>query len=649
MRWRRRRTDEDFGAEVRAHLENEADRLVGEGMTPEKARAAAHRQFGNVTRARERFHDAHRSSWLEQFGQDLRYAWRGLWQSRAFVATTVLTLAVGMGLVTVVFAVFNAYVLRPFAVHDPYSLYAISWRSQEAGGSTFRWRDYQDFQTRQDLFDGAVAEAMRDAVSGERHVATGFVSGNYFEVLGARVALGRALMSDDARAPGGEPVAVLTDSAWARLFDRDPAVLGREVDVNGQKLVIVGVMAGEFVGLDDAPRDIWVPITMYGAVSGDDLFRGANQPRQVRVTARLRHGVTPQQAQDRLALEPFETRVAGRLDAVRASLQLRATSARITLTGLAFLSPVFAAFLLVLVAACANASNVMLARANARHREIGIRLSIGASRGRVVRQLVTEGLLIAVLAGLAGIALAGALLRVGIFLLVAMLPPTVALRVRLVPLDFDYRVFLFAFVVAGASAILFALVPALQATRLTLTDALRGQASGTIRSSSLRNWLITSQVAVSLVLLIVAVTLVRNGTAIRATDLGLDTHGVISVRPGQTDKALMARTYSALTADPRLEQLQIAATSRPPLFGETPKSPLRQASGFVVTSYTFVSPSTSRCCKSRFFTVEDSPQTKPRDRPLWPSSAPRGRRRCGRVTIQSARLFGYTFRRQVPA
>ena len=590
MRWRRRRTDEDFGAEVRAHLENEADRLVGEGMTPEEARAAAHRQFGNVTRARERFHDAHRSSWLEQFGQDLRYAWRGLWQSRAFVATTVLTLAVGMGLVTVVFAVFNAYVLRPFAVHDPYSLYAISWRSQEAGGSTFRWRDYQDFQTRQDLFDGAVAEAMRDAVSGERHVATGFVSGNYFEVLGARVALGRALMSDDARAPGGEPVAVLTDSAWARLFDRDPAVLGRELDVNGQKLVIVGVMAGEFVGLDDAPRDIWVPITMYGAVSGDDLFRGANQPRQVRVTARLRHGVTPQQAQDRLALEPFETRVAGRLDAVRASLQLRATPARITLTGLAFLSPVFAAFLLVLVAACANASNVMLARANARHREIGIRLSIGASRGRVVRQLVTEGLLIAVLAGLAGIALAGALLRVGIFLLVAMLPPTVALRVRLVPLDFDYRVFLFAFVVAGAAAILFALVPALQATRLTLTDALRGQASGTIRSSSLRNWLITSQVAVSLVLLIVAVTLVRNGTAIRATDLGLDTHGVISVRPGQTDKALMARTYSALTADPRLEQLQIAATSRPPLFGETPKSPLRQASGFVVTSYTFVSP-----------------------------------------------------------
>ena len=589
MRWRRRRTDEDFGEEVRAHLENEADRLIAEGMAPDEARAAAHRHFGNVTRTRERFHDAHRSIWLEQFGQDLRYAWRGLWHSRAFVATTVLTLAVGMSLVTVVFAVFNAYVLRPFAVHDPYSLYAIGWHSQEAGGSTFPWRDYQDFQARPDLFDGAVAEATRNVASGERRLAIGFVSGNYFGVLGARVALGRALVDDDARAPGGEPVAVLTDSAWTRLFGRDRAVVGRELEVNGRKLLIVGVMAAEFVGLDDTPRDIWVPITMYGALFHDDLF-GANQPRQLRVTARLRRGVTPQQAQGSLALAPFETRVAGRVDAVRASLQLRATPVRMTLAGVAVLSPVFAAFVLVLVAACANASNVMLARANARHREIGIRLSIGASRGRVVRQLVTEGLLVAVLAGLAGIALAGALLRIGVFFFVAMLPPTVALRVRFVPLDFDYRVFLFAFVVAGAATILFALVPALQATRLTLTDALRGQLSAAIRGSSLRKWLITSQVAVSLVLLIVAVTLVRNGTAIRATNLGLDTSGVISVRPGQADKALMQRTYSALTADPRLQQIQIVATSRPPLFGETPKSPLRRGSGYVVSSYTFVSP-----------------------------------------------------------
>jgi hypothetical protein len=193
MAWWRRRTDEDFAAEIRAHLENEADRLVGEGMTRDEARAAAHRAFGNTTRVRERFHEAHRLVWLEQFGTDLRYAWRGLRQSRAFVATTVLTLAAGMGLVTVVFAVFNAYVLRPFAVHDPYSLYAIRWAAQEAGGSTFRWRDYEAIRGRQDLFDDVVAEATRAVQSNGRRVSVGFVSGNYFETLGPRVALGRSL------------------------------------------------------------------------------------------------------------------------------------------------------------------------------------------------------------------------------------------------------------------------------------------------------------------------------------------------------------------------------------------------------------------------------------------------------------------------
>ncbi len=587
MWWRRTRSDEDFAAEVRAHLENETDRLVGEGMPPDVARAAAHRAFGNATRVRERFHDAHQFVWVEQFAQDLRYAWRGLRQSRAFVATTVLTLAVGLGLVTVVFAIFNAYVLRPFAVHDQYSLYAIRWSAQEAGGATFRWRDYEAIRERRDLFDEVVAEVTRTVDSAGRQVSIGFVSGNYLEALRPHVALGRGLVADDARAPGAEPVAVLTDPAWTRLFGRDPAVLGREIEVNGEKLIVVGVMAPEFVGLDDAPRDLWAPLTMSGIGAGGNLF-GGNQPRQLRLTGRLRRDVTPQQAEGSLAIEPFETRVAGRVDAVRAHLQPQATPTRITAMGVAFLSPVFAAFGLVLVAACANASNVMLARANARHREIGIRLSIGASRGRIVRQLVTEGLLIAMLAGLAGLALAGALLRLGVYLVVAMLPPTVAARVRFVPLDFDYRVFLFGFVVAGTATILFALLPALQATRVTLTDALRGQVTGGLQSSTLRRILVTSQVAVSLLLLIVAATLVRNGTAIQATDLGLETRGVISVRPRGNDRALLGRAHAGLAANPRIGQLAVA--SRTPLFGETVKFPIRRPSGLVVASYAFVSP-----------------------------------------------------------
>lgn len=571
---------------------------------------------------------------IEHTVQDLRYAWRGLFRSRAFVAATVLTLAVGMSLVTVVFAIFNAYVLRPFAVRDPYSLYALRWRSQEAGGATFRWRDYQDLEKRRDLFDGVDAEAPRALTSEGRRLTTGFVSGSYFEALGPHVALGRGLLPSDARGPGAEAVVVLSHQAWTRGFSSDPSIVGRALEVNGHQLTIVGVMGPTFTGLDDTPRDVWIPVTMHGTIVGENLF-GVDQPRSLRVTARLRRDVTPEQAQGSLALEPFATSVAGRIDPVRAELNLQATPVRLSVAGLAFLSPVFAAFVLVLVAACANASNVMLARANARHREIGVRLSVGAGRGRIVRQLMTEGFLLAALAGAVALGLAAVLLRVGTFLFVAMLPAAVAPRVRIVPLDFDARVFLFAFAVAFVVTILFALLPALQATRVVLTDALRGQAGASIRSSTLRSLFVTSQVCVSLLLLIVASTLVRNGSAIRATDLGLETGGVISVRPGGKDTTLVARTHAALTADPRVGQVVVA--SGVPLFGEPPRTPIWQPSGVVAASYMFVSPEyfsalAIAIVHGRGFSVEEASVEAPvaivsaaAAHALWPGDEPLGK------------------------
>jgi predicted permease len=582
-----RRSDDDFADEIRAHLDAEIEQLIAEGMSPDAARAEAHRRFGNVTRARERFHDSRRFVIAEQLAQDLRYAWRGLRQSRTFVATTVVTLAIGIGLVTAVFAVFNAYVLRPFAVRDPYSLYAVFWRSHEAGGSTFTWRDFESFQSRRDLFDGVIAESGRSVWSAKQRLVAGFVSDRYFDMLGARVALGRALTPDDVRVPGGEAVVVLSDGVWSRFFERDPGVLGRTFEVNGKPLIVVGVMAGEFVGIVQGARDIWIPITMQSVLlpADDPLSPGQ---RQLQVTARLRRDVTREQAQGSLAIEPFETHVRGRIDAVHAQLEMRATPVRMTLDGLALLAPIFGAFALVLLAASANASNVMLARAVARHREIGIRLSLGASRARIVRQLVTEGLLLALLAGAAALALAGILRRVGTIVFIAMLPPSVAARVRLAPLDFDHRVFLFALIVAVAVTTMFALLPALQATRLSLTHALRGHIVGAIRRGTLRNLLITSQVAVSLVLLVVAATLVRNSAAIRATDLGMNTDGIISVRPNRNDPGLIARAYEALAADPRVGQLAVA--SRSPLFGDPPRTPLRQPGGVIAASYAFASP-----------------------------------------------------------
>jgi predicted permease len=583
---KRRRSDEDFADEIGAHLANETDQLIADGLSPEEARNAALRHFGSVTRTRERFYEWRRIMLWEQFAHDLRYAWRGLAHSRAFVTNTVVTLASGMGLVLVVFTIFNAYVLRPFAVQDPYSLYLVEWHAKEASGSTFRWRDYEDFRSRADLFAGAIAESRRTVTTGGSQMSVGFVSGNYFDSLGARVALGRGLVDADARTPDSEPVVVLTDASWSRLFDRDPTVIGRELDVNGVPLVVVGVMAPEFSGMDEVPRDAWVPITMYRSLLGENPFDPSE--RRVQVTVRLRPDVTAARAQAAVVLEPFETRVRGRRDPVRAELMQHATSVRLTWSGLALLSPVFIAFGLVLVAASANASNVMLARANARHREIGIRLSIGASRGRIVRQLVTEGLLLALLAGTAGLALAGMLRSAGTVVMVAMLPPTIAARVRIIPLHFDLRVVLFTCLLVGAVTVLFALLPALQATRVTLTDALRGQLTSATRGGLTRSVLITGQVSVSLVLLIVATTILRNGVTIRGIDLGMQTAGVISVRENRGNKTLFRSSYEALAGHAGLGSVAVA--SRSPLFGEAPRVPLRQPDGMHFPSYAFVSP-----------------------------------------------------------
>jgi predicted permease len=563
--------------------------------------------------------------WLEQFTHDLRYAWRGLRRSPAFMATTVLTLAVGLGLITVVFTIFDAYVLRPFAVRDPFSLHVLGWEARDAQGWRFSWREFHDARGRTDLFDDVSAEITQFVSSDGRQIFAGFVSGNYFEMLGARVAQGRPFAEFDVKTPGAAAVAVLSDQAWSRLFDRDPRAIGRTIELNHETLLIVGVMRPEFSGLDDSPRDVWVPLTMYQPVAKLDLF-GPAQPREMVLTTRLRNGVTAAKAQG--ALTPFVTTASGRSDAVHATLLQRATPAPVSLELIVTLAPVFAAFALVLVAACANVSNVMLARANARHREIGVRLSLGASRGRMVRQLLTEGFMIAGLAGLAGLGLAALTLRGGLAIFLSMLPPSVAALIRVVPLEFDYRVFLFALVASALATLMFALLPALQATRVSLTHALRGQAGGSVRASTLRNLLVTSQVTVSLVILIAAATLVRNGLALARIDLGLETNGVVSVNQRVRDGSIIGRTAAVLAADPGVEAVAVASVN--PLFEQvrqvlvTPADTVRS----VATRYTFVSP--------EYFQVLRIPVV--RGRPFSPNDAA-SEAQVGIISAATARAF----------
>ena len=581
----RRRTTDDFSEEIRAHLVLETDRLIADGLSPEDARGAAMRAFGNVTAARERFYEESRWVWLEHFAQDLRYAWRGLRQSPAFLATTVLTLAVGLGLMTVAFTVFNTYVLRPYAVQDPSSLHKIAWRSRDGGGQQFRWTEYQEIRRRGDLFGAAVAESTRFVSSDGRPLGAALVSANYFEALRPPIAVGRGLAPVDE----ASDAAVLSDQAWARLFARDVNILGRSIDVNGHPYTIVGVAGPDFVGLGDLPRDVWLLLTTYAAV-GQPALTGPDQPRLVEILTRLRPGVTAEQAQ--AALTPLLGRAFNGQEQVRAEVRRQAGPNPLSVQMLAVLSPVFAAFALVLMTACANVSNVMLARAVARNREIAVRLSLGASRGRVVRQLLTEGLLIAVLAAVAGLMLAVWALRAATAVVFSTLPASVAAIVRIAPMALDYRVFLFALAVSALATLMFALVPAHQASRVTLTDALRGQGGNAVRGSRLRGLLVIGQVTVSIVLVVIALTLARNGAAVGAVDLGFDARGVLSVNVREEQHNLIRHLAEVLAADPHVAD--VAVTNGNPLFirsravAAAPAADRRMSA--IGTRYTFVSP-----------------------------------------------------------
>ena len=628
-RFWRRRSDDDFSRELQAHLDLETERLLEQGMSPEDAHAAARRAFGNLTIARERFHESRRWIWIEQFGQDLRYAWRTMRQSPAFVVTTVMTLAVGLGLLTVAFTVFNAYILRPYAIRDPYSLHQIVWHSRGSGGPGFTWREYDELSQRSDLFTGIVGEDTRFVSSKGRPLLTAIVSLNYFDTLGPAMLLGRGLSSIDANPADGNP-AVITEVAWARAFDRDPAVIGRELDLNGTAYTIVGVLGPAFVGLADAPKDVFVPATAEWRAPSSP---GVAPARETEVCVRLRPDVTRAQAE--AALLPFMTRTIENQQDISVEVRPQPSPNTLSVPLIAVLSPVFAAFVLVLVTACANVSNVMLARAVARHREIAVRLSIGASRGRIVRQMLTEGLLLAMLSGLAALVLASWGIRFATIAFTSTLPPSVVQIVRLAPMTFDYRVFTFALAVAAATTMVFALIPALQSSRVSLLDIVRGQGGGG-RSTRLRNTLVISQVAVAIVLVITAVTLARNGTALGRMSVGFHTEGLYSVNVRGPQDELARPLAKALAADPRVQEL--AVTSGNPLFNHPMTVSAGPVGGVALrTRLTFVSPEffpilRLPIARGRTFTAEEARGSArvaiisaAAARVMWPGQDPLGK------------------------
>lgn len=545
--WRkvRERWGQDLLAEeMRAHREMIEDRLRAEGVSADEARTRAAREFGPLATAIENRREEWTWAWVEALWSDARYACRALSRDKTFAATAVLTLGAGLALASVAFTLFNAYVLRPFAVADPNSLYAVRWTGKDGFVSVHPWSVFEQLRTRKEIFADAYA-SRGVSVGGTGRYWTGtLVSDNYFRMLGARTRMGRF------PEPGEGNVVVLSYDAWQSGFGGDPRVLGKTLRLRGQTFEVIGVAAREFAGLDDSPYDFWAPIEKL------PLFRSEDADRNVEVIARLGEGVTKARAES--ALAPM---VAAIQTDLRPMLESRATALHFHPMLLVFFSPVLLALGLVLTTCCANVANMLLARGLARQREIGIRLSVGAGRWRLIRQLLTEALVIATMAGAVGLALAQMALEGGQRLFFATAPAEFTRMMRLFSLQPDYRVFLFALGAAAVAAVGAALAPALQATRPNLVSALRGEFGGAFRASRLRDAMVVLQVVVCTVLLACGALLYRRAAVFQTLDTGMRTAGVLSISgDGRSpDFVRELRTRGDVVA--------VAETLRVPYFG----------------------------------------------------------------------------------
>ena len=456
---------------------------------------------------------------MDTFLQDLRYTFRGFRRSPGVIAVIILSLGLGIGANATVYSWMEALLFHPLpAVQDHGRLVNVSGASPDGSDWSLSYPAYVDWRENTRTMDLAVADmtqlSLRTGEQAERMWGV-YVSGNYFDVVGVAPVLGRGIHREDERAAA--PVIVISHSLWQRRFNGDSTVVGRHTVLNGRDVTIIGVLPDRFGGTDvGLAYDLWIPVTAEPLVAGQRTLPDRGD-RWLEVIGRLKAGVTLEQAREdlsRVAAMTFE-----------AHPEDPAAGAKVELfreEGIqSILMPVFTALIgvtiLVLLIGCFNVANLMLARATARRKEISVRLAVGANRTRIVRQLMTESLVIALLAGVTGSALA--IWAHGLFL--AMVPVTpfpVTSRLTL-----DYRTFVFALGASLVTVIVFGLVPALRASRPDVLPALKDEAiSGGAGRSRLRSALVVGQVSLSIISLIAAGLFLRSLQKAQAVETGIE-------------------------------------------------------------------------------------------------------------------------------
>ena len=587
--FRKQKLDAEMAEELRVHLELQAAENEKRGMARDEARYAALRAFGGVEQIKERVRDQRTFVWVEQVRQDFRHAMRALARQRGFTLVAMGTLALGLGVNAALFSVFNAVALRPLPLKHPDQLVDVSGRHKTWGGVLgFSYLDYLDLRAGQRSLAGLAAwmemtAAMdandvhapafvesRNVAGNTARVPVQFVSDNFFAVLGAEVILGRGFRPEETARPGAAPVIVLQHQFWLQQFQGDAAVLGKTITLRDVPVTIIGVAAPEFVGKMPAPPIGWMPVVMLNAINPakrENVLADRHSTR-FHLVARLQPDVARETA--RAELEVVARRIAQSFpdDHSKEGIVFQDSgtfmSLPLNIRTLIGTLPIWLGFALVLLVACANVANLLLARATTRQQEIGVRLALGASRGRILRHLLAESMLIALGGGAAGLLVATWFLQAVRPPLIAMLPPVNRgvrdwLFLNLTP---DYRVFAFMLLLAFVAALAAGLFPAWQAARSDVNAALKNDGQSFSRRSRLRHGLVVLQVAICLTLLAVTVLLVRHVLRFATIETGL--------RPERVYNANFSLLSANIAGSDR-------ASQRPAEAAQMPSARVRQA------------------------------------------------------------------------
>lgn len=651
---RKGRVEQEMEEELRFHLRMRTWENIEHGMKPDEAELEARRRFGNVGRIKDLGRDIKGGGFMETLLQDLRYGLRMLIKKPGFTFVAVLTLGLGIGANTAIFSLVNTVLLRPLPIAQPEQV--VTLNSGVRGRGVFPligYAEYKDYRDRNQSLAGLAAVSMAPvslSYNGiNERVWSNHVTGNYFSLLGVGASLGRVIAPEDDLTPGGHPVVMLTYQCWQKRFGADPQIIGRSVLIGERNYTVIGVTPPEFRGTElAATPELWFPMTMRPKM---EVGSGASNRRfpPVSTLGRLKEGMSWAQAESDLNL--IAAQLGREYPQTSKGMIIVLTQpglfgAAMRGTVLAFAAVSMGVVALVLLLACTNLANLLLARASERHKEIAIRLAIGAGRARVLRQLLTESVLLALLGSALGLALAYGAVELTRFRMPVFFGFTP------IDLQIDWRVLVFTLALSLLTGVLFGLLPGLQATRPDLIPALKNESTlGGYRRSRLRNALVVAQMSLSLVLLLCGGLVLRGLVRAQQIDPGFNPRQAVemSFDPGlqQYDRE-RGREFQrqALERVRSLPGLQAAAlATRPPLSsnqmgkgvfiqGDEPMT-ATQAPIVLTNSIStdYFRTMETRLLQGRDFTVQDDAQSSPVAivneafaRRFWPGENPIGKR-----------------------